>query len=84
MEDLVKANGSLVLIAPQHYIDGKALEEFKAAVQRVGAGRRFKLAEVRDAVQLSRRAVQPLLEYLDRIGLTRRVGDERVLVEQSR
>ncbi len=58
-----------------------AIERFKQAVRKVGAGRRFTLAEVRDALKLSRRVVQPLLEYLDRVGFTKRVGDERVLLE---
>jgi selenocysteine-specific elongation factor len=53
-------------------------------VRELGNGRRFKLAEVRDALKLTRRVVQPLLEYLDRIGFTRRVGDERVLVDTTR
>jgi hypothetical protein len=27
--------------------------------------------------------VQPLLEYLDRVGFTRRIGDERILVGEA-
>jgi selenocysteine-specific elongation factor len=84
MEDLARSDPRLVLLAPGQFLAAAAAEKFKAVVSKVGAGRRFKLAEVRDAVQLSRRAVQPLLEYLDRVGITRRVGDERVLVEKTR
>jgi len=72
------------MFEPQHYIAAWAIDEVKATVRRLGDGRKFKLAEVRDALRLNRRAVQPLLEYLDRIGFTKRVGDERVLTEQRR
>jgi selenocysteine-specific elongation factor len=81
LEDIAKSDRRLVLFEPQHYIAAAALEEFKAAVIKLADGRKFKLAEVRDALGLSRRAVQPLLEHLDRVGFTRRIGDERVLVE---
>ncbi|MEK7368475.1 MAG: SelB C-terminal domain-containing protein, partial [Planctomycetota bacterium] len=36
-------------------------------------------AEFRDLVGTSRKYVIPLLEYFDRIHLTKRVGDKRVL-----
>ena len=84
LENSAKAEGRLVMIAPQHYIARECLVEFKAVVRKIGAGRRFKLAEVRDETSLSRRAVQPLLEYLDRAGFTKRIGDERMLLEQAR
>lgn len=81
LEELAKCDARLVGFAPQQYISVDAIERFKQAVRKVGAGRRFTLAEVRDALKLSRRVVQPLLEYLDRVGFTKRVGDERVLLE---
>ena len=37
------------------------------------------LGELRDALGLSRRETLVLLEYWDRIGLTRRVGEGRML-----
>ena len=40
---------------------------------------RVTLAEVRDMFNTSRKYAQSLLEYLDEKGITRRVGDERVL-----
>jgi len=42
-----------------------------------------KLAEVRDRFHTSRRFVQAFLEHLDAIGLTRRVGEGRVLARQN-
>jgi len=84
LEDVAKCDGRLLLFAPQCYISAAAIEQLKQTVRTLGAGRAFKLAEVRDALKLSRRVVQPLLEYLDRVQFTKRVGDERVLQEGAR
>ena len=85
LEDLAKVEPSLVAFGPQRYISAKALEQFKHTVSELGAGtRKFKLADVRDALQLSRRVVQPLLEHLDRTKVTKRIGDERVLIVEPR
>jgi len=37
------------------------------------------LSEIRQLLETSRKFAVPLCEYLDRIGLTHRVGDRRVL-----
>lgn len=82
LEDLAKTEPSLLAFAPQLFISTEAMERFKAAVAEIGSGgRKFKLADVRDRLSLTRRVVQPLLEHLDRVHVTRRVGDERVLLE---
>lgn len=82
LEDLVKTEPALVGFGPQMYISAASFEKFRQAVAAIGAGgRKFKLADVRDKLNLTRRVVQPLLEQLDRIQFTKRVGDERVLVE---
>lgn len=81
LEDTVKCDPRVVLIAPQHFISSQALEKMKTTVRGLGRGRSFKLAEVRDVLGLSRRVVQSLLEHLDRVQFTKRVGDERVLLE---
>ncbi|RIK63000.1 MAG: selenocysteine-specific translation elongation factor [Planctomycetota bacterium] len=83
LEEIARAEPRLVQFAPQQFISTAALDELKRVVQRLGRGRAFKLAEVRDALNASRRVVQPLLEHLDRIQFTRRVGDERVLTEKA-
>ncbi|MBK8268567.1 MAG: SelB C-terminal domain-containing protein [Planctomycetes bacterium] len=82
LEDLAKTEAALVGYGPQMFISSASFEKFKQAVAAIGAGgRKFKLADVRDKLNLTRRVVQPLLEQLDRIQFTKRVGDERVLVE---
>ena len=39
------------------------------------------IAQVREALDSSRKYVVPFVEYLDRIGFTRRIEDRRVLIE---
>ncbi len=41
------------------------------------------VADVREALESSRKFVVPFMEYLDRIGFTKRVGDRRVLVSSE-
>ena len=41
------------------------------------------LAELRDALKFSRKYAQPILEYFDDSGLTRREGDKRVLDDKN-
>lgn len=55
----------------------RALEEIR---KLAGAGP-FTAAQVRDRLQSSRSRVIPLLEYLDAVGVTQRIGDRRVLRE---
>jgi selenocysteine-specific elongation factor len=50
-----------------------------AVVELAGATGRVTLAQLRDRLGISRKFAQGLLEALDARGVTRRVGDERVL-----
>jgi selenocysteine-specific elongation factor len=61
-------------VSPQAY--GEAREALVAECARAG---RITLARFRDLLGISRRPAQLLLERFDADGLTRRVGDERVL-----
>jgi selenocysteine-specific elongation factor len=56
----------------------------EAAVARCEAAGAITLAELRDALGASRRFAQGLLERLDADGVTRRVGDQRVLRRRVR
>jgi selenocysteine-specific elongation factor len=57
-------------------------EDYNAMVEKIKeelrARGKLSLAEVRDLFNSSRRYIQPLLEYLDSQGVTRREGDFRV------
>ncbi len=53
------------------------LEAIEASVRGMGDG--FTVAEFRDRLEISRKYAVPLLEWLDRRGVTRREGDRRVV-----
>jgi selenocysteine-specific elongation factor len=79
LEELLRCDARIVALGPKHFIVAQLIDRLKETVRQLAQSRPFTLAQVRDALQLSRRVVQPLLEYLDRVRFTRRVGDERVL-----
>jgi selenocysteine-specific elongation factor len=59
----------------------EAVSHVRAGCEAAGS---YTLAELRDATGSSRRYAQALLERMDRDGLTRRVGDARVLRRAGR
>ena len=79
---LAAALGELVLIEPKMYLHTvveKRLREEVAGQIRASGPRT--VAEIREGLHSSRKYVVPFVEYLDRVGFTRRVGDRRELVE---
>ncbi len=48
-------------------------------VEYIRKNQSISMADLRDAMDFSRKYAQPILEYLDSIGITKRVGDRRVL-----
>ncbi|MEK7730827.1 MAG: SelB C-terminal domain-containing protein, partial [Planctomycetota bacterium] len=77
---LAVALGELVAVAPDMYLHAEVEKQLRAKVadliMRVGA---VSVAQVREALDSSRKFVVPFVEYLDRVGFTNRVGDQRVL-----
>jgi len=63
-----------VLFLPETYEDMES--RVRAYIQREGS---ITLAQARDLFETSRKYAQALLEHLDEIGVTKRVGDERIL-----
>jgi selenocysteine-specific elongation factor len=72
---LVKVTEELVL----HKASVERLRELLAAYKRKH-GERLPIAAFKELASVSRKYAIPLLEYLDRQGLTRRAGDERVIL----
>lgn len=72
---LVKVTDELVF----HKTSVKHLRELLAAYKK-GNGERLPIAAFKELAGVSRKYAIPLLEYLDRERLTRRVGDERVIL----
>jgi selenocysteine-specific elongation factor len=78
--ELCVAEGFLVPIADGLYLDRDAELEMRRLVRdRLASKASLTVAEIRDLLGTTRKFAVPLCEYLDRIGLTRRDGDLRVL-----
>jgi len=66
-------------------VGAESYEQAKAAlVAECTAAGKISLARFRDLLGVGRRTAQLLLERFDADGLTRRVGDERVLRRSTR
>lgn len=82
-EDLYQAMVSLGMLLPVSHEVAFRVEDYQQALEDVkkldARYETFTLAQARDYWQTTRRYVQDLLEYMDREGITRRVGDGRKL-----
>lgn len=79
---IATATGELVQISPDILLHAGRLEQLKKRMaQAITERGGLAVADVRTMIDSSRKYVVPLVEYLDRSGFTKRVGDERVLAE---
>jgi selenocysteine-specific elongation factor len=76
------SQGLLEPVERDRYVSRSALDHFAAVVREVGeGGAEISPASLRDRLGLSRKFIIPLLEWADRVGLTRRVPTgQRTLV----
>ena len=79
-------SGEVVRVSPKRYFLPSAIERFAAvacelARQLPGGG--FAAAEFRNAAGIGRNAAIEVLEYFDRVGLTRRQGETRILLRKN-
>ena len=74
------AEGFLVKVTEEVHLSAEAEAEMRRRVtERLQSGSGATVAEIRDLLGTTRKFAVPVCEYLDRIGLTRRAGDLRVL-----
>ena len=77
---VLEQEGRLVRVGDGLAVSAAAYEQARAAlVEECTAAGKITLARFRDLLGVGRRSAQLLLERFDADGLTRRVGDERVL-----
>jgi selenocysteine-specific elongation factor len=76
----LEEQGRLARVGDGYAISAAAYEQARTALvaELEGAGR-ITLARFRDLLGVGRKTAQMLLERFDADGLTRRIGDERVL-----
>ena len=74
------ADGDLVRITDDIYLHSDTEAEMrKLLAEKLSAGPGLTVAEIRDLLGTTRKYAVPLCEYLDRVGVTRREGDLRML-----
>jgi selenocysteine-specific elongation factor len=74
----------LVRLGPTRWADAAAVALGVSQLQvQLPAGQQLTIADFKQVVNLSRKHLIPLLEYLDRAGVTVRSGDVRLLVTGS-
>jgi selenocysteine-specific elongation factor len=74
------AEGQLVPIGGDIYLHGDTEAEMRRRVRdKLASGSGVTVAEIRDLLGTTRKYAVPFCEYLDRVGVTRREGDLRVL-----
>jgi selenocysteine-specific elongation factor len=79
---IATAMGELVQTAPDILLYAGRLEQLKKQMAKAIKERGgLAVADVRTMIDSSRKYVVPLVEYLDRSGFTKRVGDQRVLAD---
>ncbi|MFG0283482.1 MAG: selenocysteine-specific translation elongation factor [Phycisphaerales bacterium JB039] len=83
--EMQAALGQLAHLGAGLYLHSKWEAELRRRViERLAGGASMLVADLRDLLGTSRKYAVPICEYLDRIGMTRRVGDERVLGPRGR
>jgi len=74
------AEGLLVRITGDIYLHATSEEQLRLTItERLRDGAGLTVSEIRELLGTTRKFAVPICEYLDRIGLTRRDGDRRVL-----
>ena len=73
-------SGEVVLVSDELAMTAEGIAQLKAAIkEQLRDGKSATVSELRQASRTTRRVIVPLLEYFDRIGLTKRSGDCRTL-----
>jgi selenocysteine-specific elongation factor len=82
---MLTARGDFVEVSPEVVFDAETYRRLVGEItQALAGGETVTVAEVRDRFQTSRKYALALLEHLDALGTTVRVGDERRLKSHSR
>ncbi|MBL8383930.1 MAG: selenocysteine-specific translation elongation factor, partial [Burkholderiales bacterium] len=79
-------SGATVRVTPERFYLRETMAQFVAAAQaaaRIATDGRFSAAQVRDAAGIGRNRAIELLEALDRLGVTQRIGEVRILRREA-
>jgi selenocysteine-specific elongation factor len=76
---VLRRQGTLIAIAPGLYLGTHVLDQAVTTLRTAFPDSDFTASEARATLETSRKTVIPLLEHLDRAGVTQRAGDKRRL-----
>ncbi|CAN5794333.1 selenocysteine-specific translation elongation factor [soil metagenome] len=76
----LERNGRLVRLTPTRWSDAAAVAAATAALRAALGTAAHPVAAYKDTLGLTRKHLMPLLEFLDRTGVSRRAGDVRTLI----
>ena len=75
---MLRGKGQVYSLGDYLYISKKLFESY---VERLKAiGKEFSIREAKEALGLTRKYLIPLLEHMDRLGITRREEERRVFL----
>ncbi|MCK4872720.1 MAG: selenocysteine-specific translation elongation factor [Phycisphaerales bacterium] len=78
--ELAASQGHLIHLGGGLYLHRECEQELQQRItEQLRDDRSMTMSEIRDVLETSRKFAVPICEYLDRIGLTKRRGDVRVL-----
>jgi selenocysteine-specific elongation factor len=77
----LKEQKELVIIGQEFLLPKEIFLDFKTRIQAIDGD--LTLGKARDLTNSSRKYMLPLLEYFDSIGITRRVGDKRIILKRK-
>ena len=76
--------GEVYLVAHDHYFTKDAVEKLSAIIRNLAEAHDcVRAAEFRDQIGVGRKLAIQILEFFDRIGYTRRTGDEHRLRQEN-
>jgi selenocysteine-specific elongation factor len=81
----MRMNGLLIGLSPRYYVHHEAYEDALRIFRKLCArqGGKASLAEFRTEANISRKYSQLFLEYWDKHGISRRIGDEHILIKKK-
>lgn len=78
----LEQDGKIVKVSREFYFERNVLSSLVDKVIDAIKSGKGSVAELKDAMNTSRKYAVPILEYMDRVSITKRIDDTRVLIEK--
>ncbi len=78
---LLVRQGKVIKVSDDYFVHREKWEDLKSRIRELKASQKtFSVADFKNRFGVSRKYAIPLLELLDREGVTRRIGNERIII----